>query len=418
MSLSLRVVLALLVVSLFALGVTGNALYSQLVYLWVFLLVGSWLWTRLSLRGLHAQRRTRLHRAQSGQVFTEQFDIRNASRFPILWLEVRDRSKLPGARGSRVFTRIGGQQSQFYLSRTRLSHRGIFPLGPTELVAGDVFGLFQVSLTIPVQESLLVYPYMVDVNAFPNPPGLLPGGEALRRKTHQVTPNASSVREYAPGDALNRIHWASTARRSRLMVKEFELDPRADVWIFCDSARDVQAAMPYTPSADVGSLLLESSGNTALPPSTEEYEVSVAASLARYYIKLGRAVGFVSHGQSLHLLPPDRGPRQLGKILETLALSQAVGEVAFSELISAHARHLPRGSIVVLVSPSTSTDIAVSVDHIARMSLRPVVILLDAASFGGSPGVDELAISIRSLAVPVSLVENGTNLEEALSKWE
>lgn len=418
MSVSLRVVLALLAVSLFALGVTGNALYSQLVYLWVFLLAGSWLWARLSLRGLHAQRRTRLHRAQAGQVLTEQFNIRNASRFPILWLEVRDRSKLPGARGSRVFTRVGGRQSQFYLSRTRLLHRGMFPLGPTELVAGDVFGLFQVSLTVPSKESLLVYPYMVDVSAFPNPPGLLPGGEALRRKTHQITPNASGVREYAPGDALNRIHWASTARRSRLMVKEFELDPRADVWIFCDSEQDVQAAMPYTPLTDVGSMLLESAEKTALPPSTEEYGVSIAASLARYYIKRGRAVGFVSYGQSLYLLPPDRGPRQLGKILETLALSQAVGEVSLSSLISAHARHLPRGSILILISSSTRPDVAVSVDHIARMSLRPVVVLLDAASFGGSPGTDELAASIRSLAVPASLIENGINLGEALSKWE
>ena len=45
--------------------------------------------------------------------------------------------------------------------------------------------------SIPGQEVSLVYPMMSEVTSFPNPPGLLPGGEALRRRTHQVTANAS-----------------------------------------------------------------------------------------------------------------------------------------------------------------------------------------------------------------------------------
>ena len=64
--------------------------------------------------------------------------------------------------------------------------------------------------------------------------GILPGGDALRRRTHYVTTNASGVRDYAPGDSYSRIHWRSTARRDRLIVKEFELDPLADIWIVPD----------------------------------------------------------------------------------------------------------------------------------------------------------------------------------------
>ena len=56
------------------------------------------------------------------------------------------------------------------------------------------------------------------------------------------------VREYVDGDPLNRIHWMSTARRDRLMVKEFELDPQSDVWIFLDAEREVQSTLPYEPS--------------------------------------------------------------------------------------------------------------------------------------------------------------------------
>jgi uncharacterized protein (DUF58 family) len=60
------------------------------------------------------------------------------------------------------------------------------------------------------------------------------GGDALRRRTHYITTNASGVRDYAPGDPFNRIHWKSTARKDRLIVKEFELDPLADVWLILD----------------------------------------------------------------------------------------------------------------------------------------------------------------------------------------
>ncbi len=80
-------------------------------------------------------------------------------------------------------------------------------------------------------------PYIVDLDYFPFLPGLLPGGRALHRRTLEVSPHAAGVREYAPGDPLSRIHWKSTARRDHIMVKEFEQDPQADVWILLDAHR-------------------------------------------------------------------------------------------------------------------------------------------------------------------------------------
>ncbi|MBE9508219.1 MAG: DUF58 domain-containing protein [Chloroflexi bacterium] len=411
---SLRVVLGLLGLSVLALIVTGAPIYSRLSYLWGLLLAGSWAWSRLALRGVELQRMTRARRAQVGQVFQEQFEIHNSGRLPRLWLEVRDRSALPGSRASRVVATIKGRQRRPYSVRTRLVRRGMFPLGPTVLAAGDPFGLFAVSRTLLPDASLLVYPITVDVRAFPSPPGLLPGGEALRRLTHQVTPNAASVRKYAPGDSMNRIHWASTARRDTLMVKEFELDPLAEVWIFVDAARKVQAALPPTTS-DQPTGTLWQDWAAELPPATEEYAVSIAASLGQYFLRRGRAVGLVSWDRSLKVLSPDRGGRQLGKILEALALLRAEGDLSISALVTAESRHMPRGSTVILVTPSVQEEVAMAADIVLRRGLRPVVVLLDAASFGGPPGTAALATAIRALSVPVCQVENGADLGAALS---
>jgi len=411
---SLRVVLGLLGLSVLALVVTGAPIYSRLSYLWGFLLAGNWIWATLALRGVKVQRMTRARRAQVGQVFQEQFEIQNDSRLPRLWLEVRDRSALPNSRASRVLAMIKGRQRRLYSVRTRLVRRGVFPLGPTVLASGDPFGLFPVSRTLLPGDSLLVYPITVEVRAFPSPSGLLPGGEALRRRTHQVTPNATSVRKYAPGDSMNRIHWASTARRETLMVKEFELDPLAEVWIFVDAARGVQAALPYTISDQPAGTLWQQWA-VELPPSTEEYTVSVAASLGQYFLRRGRAVGLVSWGQLLNVLSPDRGGRQLGKILEALALLRAEGDLPISALVMAESRHLPRGSTVILVTPSVQEEVALAVDILLRRGLRPVAVLLDAVSFGGSPGTAALAMAIRALSVPVCRVENGVDLGTTLS---
>jgi uncharacterized protein (DUF58 family) len=411
----LRIVLVLLGISLLAGIVTGEGLYFRLTYLWAAVLLLSALMSWLSLRGIRLRRTARFLRSQVGQVFEERYEVHNVSRFPCLWVEVRDQATLPGSQGSHVLTLIGGRESRTYLARTRLVERGIFNLGPTLISSGDLFGLFPVGRTILSQESVLVYPMMVDVRSFPSPPGLLPGGEALRRRTPQITSNAAGVREYAPGDPLNRIHWVSTARRERLMVKEFELDPLAEVWVFLDVARSIQAAKPFkAPEFDPRDFWRKRV-KFDLPPSTMDYAVTIAASLSRYYLQKGRAVGMVAADQGLRVLSPDRGGRQLGKILETLALMRAEGSIPLQVLVEAQARHLPRGSTVVLITPSTSEAVYRSADLLVRRGLRPVSVLIDSLSFGGHFSSDPVAALLQTLGVPYCVIKYGVDLTSVLS---
>ncbi|MEW5872615.1 MAG: DUF58 domain-containing protein [Chloroflexota bacterium] len=410
-----RVVFILLALSLLAGAVTGSQLYFRLSYVWAGILLVSWVMSVVALRGVQVQRSARTLRSQVGQIFEERFEVVNTGRLPRLWIEVRDDTSLPGAQGSHVLTMIGGRERRTYLARARLSKRGVFPLGPTVLVSGDLFGLFPVSHTFPNQESLLVYPMLVDVHSFPNPPGLLPGGEALRRRTPQITSNAAGVREYAPGDPLNRIHWVSTARRNRLMVKEFELDPLAEVWIFVDASRSVQASRPTKLQEFNVQDVWRKRFQFQLPPSTLEYAVTIAASLARYYLQRSRAVGLVMAGYSLKVLPADRGGRQLSKILEALALLQAEGDLPLHGLVEAQARHLPRGSTAVMITPSGSDNVYRTADVLLRRGLRPVAVLIDSTTFGGHFSPQSLTAYLQALRVPYCQIKDGDDLTEVLS---
>ncbi len=415
MTTSLRVVIGLLGASLFALAVTGSPIYARLSYLWAILLLASWLWSKLILRDFNFERKATVRRAAMGQIFMERFEIRNNSRFPWLWLEIRDDSTLPGSQGSMVLALISGRQGRSYLARTRLVQRGMYPLGPTMLASGDPFGLFPVRRRIEPIEKLLVYPLMVEIRVFPNPPGLLSGGEALRRRTPEATTNAAGVRDYQSGDPLNRIHWLTTARRERLMVKEFELDPLAEVWILLDAERVVQASRPYSIPGLLEDGLWQARPEFGLPPSTEEYAAAIGASIAKYYITQGRAVGFVASGQTYNLIPPDRGSRQLNKILEMLAVLRARGAMDLSSLVTAQSQHLVRGSTVVLITPSVRKDIPITIDYLLRRGQQPVVVLIDNQSFGGPSGSRRTEAAIRGFGVPVRRIAKDDDLDVALN---
>lgn len=415
MTVGARIVVILLLVSIGAGVVTGSSIYFRLAYVWAVLLVVSWLWSWQILRGVTLERKARATRAQVGQIYEEKIELDNGGRLPRLWLAVGDRSTLPDSAGSRLFPVIEPRRGRTYLSRTRLLQRGVFPLGPTVLESGDPFGLFPVEHLYPPRESLLVYPMLVDVHEFPSPAGILPGGEALRRRTPQVTPNAAGVREYAPGDSMNRIHWVSTARRNRLMTKEFELDPQAEVWIILDASETGQASVPFTWPKRTKEDLWKHKFEFTLPPSTEEYGVSIAASVSRYYLGKGRSVGFITSGQVRSMIPPDRGGRQLGKILESLALLRAEGKLPIWGLMDIQAQHLARGSTIVMITHSVEQEVLIATDFLARRGLRPVVVLIDSASFNGPEGTGELADGLRYMRVPLRIVKRDDDITNALS---
>jgi uncharacterized protein (DUF58 family) len=417
MNTSRRVVLILLVVCLLGGVITGSQFYYRLAYFWLLLLIFSYLMSRLALRGIHFRRTARFTRSQVGQIYEERFEIQNSGRILRLWLEVKDESLLPGSRGSQVISMLKGRENRTYVVRTRLTTRGVFPLGATVLASGDLFGLFHVSQVYPANDSLLVYPMMVDIHAFPNPVGWLSGGEALRRRTQQITANASGVREYASGDPLNRIHWLSTARRNRLIVKEFELDPLSEVWMFIDANQSVQFSLPQEPLQLDERDMWRPSVRIPLPPSTEEYSVSAAASLARYYLQNERIIGLVSAGRNYTVISAEKGGRQLGKILEALALFKADGKIPLQGLVEAQARNLPRGSTVVMITPAYGDGVSLSVELLSRSGMRPIVVMIDAESFGGPTGNIRVMRQLELMGVPVCRVAKGDDLGQALSSW-
>ena len=413
----------ILAILLFAGGLIGvlvgqGEVYTRFFYLGALLIIISWLWTQVSLRGVSITRRARSLRASVGDMFEEHFELKNDSRLGKLWVELSNDTNMPGASGSRLLTMVGRRQKRTYIARTWLTRRGGFRLGPTRLVSGDPFGIFRVERAMPVENSLIVLPMIYEVSSFVSPPGLLPGGKVIRRKALDVTPHAAGVREYVPGDPMKRIHWPTTARRGQLIVKEFEQDPQAEVWLFLDAQHNVHRSKPYEiPESRSDGWLFGQRPEFELPPSTLEYAISTTASLAHYYLRQRRAVGLVTTGRNYAVIPAEHSERQEGKILETLAFIEAESDLSIAGLVAAQAGQLPQGSSAILVTPTVHPELLTTVYDLQRRSLRPVVVLLMAESFDGSIGSEKLYNSLLEHNVPVCRIYCGADLSLELSSF-
>lgn len=411
-----RVVVALFLIALWAAFATGRNSYFNLAYLWGGLLLISYLWSRFSLDGVWVERQPRSLRAQVGRTFEEKFILENRSRILKLWVELRDNSNLPGHRASVVHSRIEKGRKKIWIVRTMCTRRGRFRLGTAELHSGDPFGLFPRTRALPTTHHLVVLPKMENIPSLNLKTGRLPGGESLRLRTHQVTPNAAGVRDYAPGDGFNRIHWKSTARRQRLIAKEFEFDPRAEVWIVLDAQENVHAGKVQKVSGILVSSVIY--GDFELPKVTEEYAIAIVASLALYFYKRDRELGFIAHGAARHILQSNRGEAQLLRILESLAVIQAKGTNNLAATLKVEGSRIARGASVIIVTPSVEAHTISAAQELMRSGIMPLLVLIDARSFGGRSGSEKLAEAAQSSGIPVRLIRYGDSIAQSFSQHQ
>jgi len=374
---------------------TGFWLTWRLIYVGLVGVPVAYVWSRLNLTGLEVIPDRSTDRLQEGGRYDERITIRNRGWWPRIWLEVDDPSEMPGHEAKRVVT-VPARGSATWRASSTIRRRGLYRVGPVTVTTGDPFGMFRHTRTFGRAQNVLVYPRAIELPRFSVPPANLPGEGRFRRRTHYVTPNAAGVRPYEFGDSFNRIHWGSTARTGELMVKLFELDPASDVWAILDLHRDV----------NVGS------GDD----STEEYGVSIAASVARFFLSANRSVGFMSYGRGYDVVEPERGVQQYTRILESLAMARAWGDVPLGELVASEARRFGRHTTVIVITPSADEEWVAGLAALQARGVKVAAIVVEPSTFGGEHSSLEVFAALAVTDVFSYMVKRSDDLATALSR--
>ncbi len=388
-----QVILLIAILFFFSISSGWKDLYL-LSYVLLTLFVLSWLWARYSLRKIIFRRTTTSGRVQVGETFEERLMLDNTSVMPKLWVQVADGSTLPGHRAGYVAS-MGGRKRAMWRARTLCRQRGRFQLGPVTATSGDPFGLFRRRIFLTGSHELLVLPHVLPITGFALFTGGLPGRGRSSRRALQATTNATAIRDYMPGDAVSRIHWRSSAHYNKLMVKEFDLDPAVDAWIFLDLHEDVQAGEGLE--------------------STEEYGVTIAATVATYLLRQDLSVGLIANAQQREMLSLDRGDRQIERVLELLAVVESGSGPDLKEALALDAIHFGRNTVAIVITPSNSRDWHEGIRHLQRRGVQVAVVSLNAASFAHEPFDEDSLALLEGAGIPVLRVKQGDPLVQILA---
>lgn len=130
---------------------------------------------------------------------------------------------------------------------------------------------------------------------------------------------------YAPGDDLRRLDWKVLGRTDRLVIKRFESDRQAEVWIVLDRSRSM--AFGTTGGVDA----------RGLPRAESKWQAASIAALvlAHVFLRQGDRVGLrIVDGQGSAVLPARGGERQLMPLAAACLERPPVGRAELGPVLS------------------------------------------------------------------------------------
>ncbi|HYH93539.1 MAG TPA: DUF58 domain-containing protein [Candidatus Saccharimonadales bacterium] len=392
------VIATILVVAAFS---TGLPFLFYLLYLSILIVGGSYVLVRLGLSDLEAGYAVSQLHGHVGDRMRVTYTLRNSSRLPKLWLEVHNPTTLPGGLPGRAIS-LGGDNERSWLIRAPLTRRGHFRIEPLHIRTGDPFGFFEASATVGQGVSVVVYPRLEPLPAWRLPSASLEGSHASPERTLQTTPLATTVRPYAPGDSMNRIHWRSTARHGEIQVKEFDLEQTADAWIILDLQRSVQTGRGEE--------------------STAEAAIRAAASIADKALTENRALGMTVNAARTAYLPADRGGRQHQKVMQLLAAVEADASSPLVETLIGSVGRLRRGMTAVVITASLDPSWVRPLAALRARGVSCVVVTVDSVAYARHEAEQRAAVTGESvLQDPVATeaaAKRTRALRHALAEYE
>jgi len=273
--------------------------------------------------------------------------------------------------------------------------RGLYAFTDTHVVIEDPFGLAREERRLEEGGALVVYPRLVDLEQlFSERGGSSPGGAAGRLLVRRPAGvELHSVREYQEGESLRAVHWPSTARRGRLMVKDLEDAPRDDLVVVLDARAGAAVGKSF------------------------DTQVRAAGSILQLYARRGRRATLVvtSTPRRTQRIRSHEGDWRLA--LEALAAAEPTGRESLTAALADDGQLAARASDLAVVTARLDRALADSMVRLAP-GRRLTVVYVDAATFAPETTAtrrrEPVLLRLQAAGVAVAVVRHGDDLAAVL----
>jgi uncharacterized protein (DUF58 family) len=359
----------------------SRALYPLAVGL-VVVAIATWLWMRIARRPVRLTHTGRGRDHYEGDDVDVQLEVElTRGGLPPSSVVLNERMSKLGERVTRL-EGVGRHRAGSYLL-ARLP-RGRYELQEVNAVLEDPFGLARTTVELDAASTILVYPRLVELDRlFSDAGASLPEGRRLlMHKTSGF--DLHSVRDYQQGESLRRVHWRSTAKRARLMVKELEDAPRDEVAVLLD-------ARSGTRSFDL--------------------QVRAAGSILFAHASRNRRAVLIVNGATQEAVQTTASEGDRRRALEVLAAAEPDGIRPAESLLLDEAGPALAALELVIV---TATVSPVLVDRLVQRRLaRRQVSLVYADGLGER---QPALLRLQAAGVPVAVIREGDDLAGALGQ--
>jgi uncharacterized protein (DUF58 family) len=192
-----------------------------------------------------------------------------------------------------------------------------------------------------------------------------------------------SLREYQRGDELRNIAWPATARRGKVITREFTTERSQQVWMVLDAGRlsrtafNLRRLQPATPSPTAQDAL--SDEGRMLTVTELDQASGAAVALAQTVMQAGDKAGLLVYGRGIQQqLLPASGPAHLRQFVDSL--SQVRAESSEANHLSAAARlknlQRRRGLVLWITELADSARRPEVVDAAVDLARRHLVLLV------------------------------------------
>ena len=338
-------------------GVFGTRPLGQLGLALLVLVAVAVAVVRLGRHELEVTRAVSPARANPGQPVSVAVKVRNkgSSTAPLLLIEDRVPAGLSGnARFAlKGVEPQGHRQAEVALTAAR---RGRYEVGPMQISIVDPFGLAELRSGAVDKTSFLVHP-RIETLAMPVDRGDRRSSSlsSLRQPTGSRGEDFYTLREYSDGDDLRKIHWPSTAKRARYMIRQEETpwQTRATI-VLDDRAHSHDGSGPY---------------------SSFERAVEVTASLVDLYHRSAYSYRLAAAHEAG--FPSAKRAEHLSRCLDLLATIRPAKATGPDDALVKRLSEIESGSIeasLVVVSGSLSEREALALTRV-RKRFRDVTLL-------------------------------------------
>jgi uncharacterized protein (DUF58 family) len=360
----------------------------------------AWLFVTYFTAQLQLSRKM-VSRVTEGDTLEVSVQIRSRSFLPVFNFALQDYFSFsqPNQESTSFFVGYMGLKSFCEIKYDYFCYkRGEYKIGPFVAYFFDPLNLFYFKRVFHVYSAVVVYPQIFKIEKFPAlTRSIVPWFGIETARSSGDEDEFYGVREYKEGESVKKIHWISSARKNKLIVKQYQLQSFFGTTIIFN---------------------LEKAKNLGVgKESVAEYIIKIVASVASYLTERGVPIELMAHiGEMVHL-PFNKGQEHLENILRVLAVAQVESRVSFSEVFEEFARYIPNDSnMVAVISDQDYTDLPRMLALYNRgVSLIPLIVCSDTFL----PGSDKKNIA-RQAKVRVSNLVNmkakffsqGENLSE------